>query len=500
MKRAAIKFFHHIFDQTIPLPPTSLTHPSGCTLHTLQSPLDDTMGATDGSYHPLHQKGAAAFFISPQQQWASRYPGKQSSDRSEAFGLLMALTILPSSGPYTLYTDCSSLIQSVERILRSPDPRDFKRIANFSIIKTCADLISSHAAAHSPITLLHVPSHTNATTPQAIKNNHADTKAKQECLTPTGSPSLHECYQNLPSHYLCDKDSIIETKTYSSSLIQDIHARMSIAFRHLPLSHFTRGFGPSPLVWPEAFSIPKTFTVQKFHTLLRSGSLPTPRNLFTMATKRHLSYSLRRAFPSDQCPLCHSPDANEHHCLCTCTSTLQARRAAITKAHQLLLQALFKANIPHPPLPVSLYTLWLAPAQIQSFQWGRIPISAQQWASPLSPSNIQYFGLLLSKSAHSLYHSIWLHFSSSVSRRGWSERARYQFAYNCTSRPSQDPIVDLIEAKFPLQASSLLDSLLGPNANLSVLQSFSDSFRGSPSNLSSALSACGLLPSAPSTS
>ena len=338
--------------------------------------------ATDGSY----KDGVAGLGVySVDKQISSGIPGKQGIDRAEAFGVLADILTAGGWGDKEVVIDSQSTIQSITTLKEGGDlvePRTYKRMANFSIIKTISDWVCENETRGYTTTLTKVRSHTGAQDENSLMNEGADSEAENGRILSAGVDSqnnimvLRECYHNLPHAWIRIGDHILERGTHSRILetLDEYHISKAIAaagehqhLRYWEMHGCWKELSPTP---KEAKNSPH----RMFQARLFSQSLPTPRNVQVSNMKR-----FPKLYPNSECPLCHSGIANDHHILCRCGAVAQIRATSLRKIQQ---ESGLATN--HVKLGVSIPDRLLRrsfiPVREAEFLHGHVSNRIQDWA------------------------------------------------------------------------------------------------------------------------
>ena len=289
---------------------------SGFPLHTVEC----NKIATDGSL----KNGRAGWGMACSElALFASLDGRQAIDLAEATALMAAISLVKKDRNVEMVIDSQSTIDMVNIVLdQTYNPKGYRKIANYSIIKTIVDEIHDRRSEGFTVELVKVKSHTGALDVNSLLNEEADKAADLGRMVPS---LIGPCLHNLPRAYLGSERQIWETKTHS-----EIYKRMDEFLLHKELGR-PRASGHLKLwdladIWHEANFVGKDDKIKMFRCKMFCKSLPTPRNIQVLNMR-----TFPNLYPHDHCPLCEQGEVGEDfHIFCKCPTFATLRQ---TVAH-----------------------------------------------------------------------------------------------------------------------------------------------------------------------
>jgi hypothetical protein len=252
----------------------------------------DTYMVCDGSFHPTHKCGAAAWIIegkTSKQQMTGRIlspgvPNEQSAYRSELAGLLAGITVLNTIAKYhnisptiTMHCDCKTGVKKafgLQPVLLHDSSSDLLKAIHYELRNTPIQWWGTHVKGHqdqdTPIHLLDRPSQLNIQADHLAKEFLEDTatlRNTQEVCTYSWSLKIDDTqvaqdidrklydrvHSNIAKQYCIKKDRISED-TVDSVLwprLGEALNKMPIVRRHFCSKHTSGmcGMGKFQKIW-----------------------------------------------------------------------------------------------------------------------------------------------------------------------------------------------------------------------------------------------------------
>jgi len=320
--------------------------------------------ATDGSYKD-NKAGSAVISEDPENLLSYttcrfRFTGHQSSGRAEAFAILAALRVADPDRNLLIWTDSLNSIKAIETvqslIANNPLSACYRRnIENKSIYLAIADHISKRKNTGRTTEISWVHSHADGEhiEPEQILNDQADKHAKIARIGDANTPTVHECFRFLPSHYLTVKKdmSIIETgpHPYITTACKSHHLITNKANACKTSERLRDAYAILDKVPPDTTFFPRLLLEQPYTALsafnILYDNIRTPHNSYNTHKK-----SFPKIYPTDTCPLCHMRRADAYHIFCECPKIHQTRHrqgwATALQIQQLLgLNSYQKSNV-----------------------------------------------------------------------------------------------------------------------------------------------------------
>jgi ribonuclease HI len=359
--------------------------------------------ATDGSYTKTDNLAGIGYAFEEcldSFDMALRIPGKQSIDRAEAFALLNSLDVAPFDKDIHAIMDSQSTIDGVNRILKnSYEPKLYKTLANFSILKAIALNISERKERGFEVLLVKVKSHTGLLDANSLLNVRADVAADQG--RHISQVNFTECFQNLPYGYLSnEKNEIVETKPHTTIMRELDGILLEKAIQDAGEGQHLKNLELKD-VWVESISDVKHEEFFLFSSKLRVQSLPTPRNIQVLAKPFPLLY------PESLCP-CKEGVGDEFHIMCEC-KFLKEKRVALVKQAHTRFNEWIKPQSKGAVLPIDLIKFIYFPQNKCDFKNGFIHKRLGDWAKEVgfNEEECEMWSSKLERDLLGAYHFLW---------------------------------------------------------------------------------------------
>ena len=392
---------------------------SGILTHAIDT---DKIG-TDGSF----KDGKAGWGLSCSQlALFAPVAGRQGIDVAEASAILAAVQVATPNRDIQIVIDSQSSIDIVKRVREQIyNPKGYRTIANYSIIKTIVDLIEHRERVGGITTLVKVKSHTNAVDENSLLNEEADKAANlgRTAMTNLIGPCLH----NLPRAYLGSGGQIWETKTHA-----EMYKRLDAfllqkeldsvrASKHLKLWDMED-------IWREANFVGKNDNIKIFRCKMYCKSLPTPRNIQILNMVK-----FPMLYPNFHCPLCDEGEVgDDFHIFCKCPALEGIRSTVAQDCKNTINPIIDKVN---NTVSLGLMKFCLFPRSRENFKQGNVHSEMEKRVrDKVGGNSANLLARHIGNEVSFAYHKIWGKYTDILAERKLNLDGRLRQVYNTSTR------------------------------------------------------------------